>query len=74
MNELEQVVDGLHPHVLGISEANFRKNHHLEDVQIEGYDLILSKTINNDELQISRIACYKHSSIVGKVRESDSET
>ena len=69
MNELEQVVGGLHPHVLGISEANFRKNHQLEDVQIEGYDLILSKTINNDELQISRIACYKHSSIVGKVRE-----
>ena len=48
MTELEQVVAGLHPHVLGISEANFKKGHNLEDVQIEHYDLLLSKTIENE--------------------------
>ena len=69
MNELEQVVSGLHPHVLGISEANFKLGHDLDDVQLKDYDLILSKTIENEELKISRIACYKHSSMVGKVRE-----
>ena len=68
MNELEQVVASLHPHVLGISEANFKKNHDLEDVQLDDYDLILSKTIENEDLQISRIACYKHNSMV-EVRE-----
>ena len=67
--ELEQVVSGLHPHVLGISEAKFKKGHNLEDVQMENYDLLLSKTIDNDELNISRIACYKHSSMVGTVRD-----
>ena len=69
MNELEHVVASLHPHVLGISEANFKKNHELEDVQLDGYDLILSKTIENEDLQISKIACYKHNSMVGTVRE-----
>ena len=59
----------LHPHVLGISEANFRKCHDLADVQIEDYDLILSKTIDNENLEISRVACYKHNSMFGKVRE-----
>ena len=34
---------------------------------MEHYDLILSKTIDNYELNISRIACYKHSSMVGIV-------
>ena len=43
--------------------------HDLDDVQLKDYDLILSKTIENEELKISRIACYKHSSMVGKVRE-----
>ena len=69
MTELEQVVAGLRPHVLGISEANFKKGHNLEDVQMEHYDLLLSKTIENDELNISRIACYKHNSMVGVVRD-----
>ena len=71
MNELEHVVAGLHPHVLGISEANFKKNHDLEDVQLDDYDLNLSKTIENEDLNISRIACYKHNSMVGKVRKED---
>ena len=41
----------------------------MEDVQLDDYDLILIKTIENEDLQISRIACYKHNSMVGKVRE-----
>ena len=69
MNKLEQLVAGLNPHVLGISEANFKKNHDLKDVQLDDYDLILIKTIENEDLQISRIDYYKHNSMVGKVRE-----
>ena len=69
VNELEQVVAGLHPHVLGVSEANFKRGHYLSDVQIEDYELILSKTFENENLNISRVVCYKHNSMVGKVRE-----
>ena len=69
MDDLEQVVADHHPHVLGISEANFKQGHSLDDVQIQEYDLVLSKTIGNDRLGVSRVVCYKHQSMVGKVRE-----
>ena len=66
MDELEEVVADIHPHVLGISEANFRKNHSLDDVQIQEYDLVLSKTLENDMLGVSRVGCYKHQSPLAK--------
>ena len=69
MDELQEVVADLHPHVLGISEANFRKTHTLEDVQIQDYDLVLSKMIENDRFGVSRVVCYKHQSLIGKVRD-----
>ena len=69
MDELESVIADLHPHILGISEANFKKDHLLEEVQLENYDLVLSKTIENEHLGVSRVVCYKHHSVVGKVRE-----
>ena len=69
IHEIEQVVAENHPHLLGISESNLKRAHDLDDVQLQDYDLILSKTIDNDQLQVSRIVCYKHHSLVGKVRE-----
>ena len=41
----------------------------LEEVLLENYDLGLSKTIENEYLGVSRVVCYKHHSVVGKVRE-----
>ena len=69
MHEIEQVVSDNKPHLLGISEANFKRVHDIDDVQLQEYDLVLSKTIDNDQLQVSRVVCYKHQSLVGKVRE-----
>ena len=71
MHEIEQVVSEKHPHVLGISasEANLKREHDVDNVQLQEYDLILSITIDNDNLQVSRVVCYKHQSLVGKVRE-----
>ena len=69
MHEIEQVVSDHHPHLLGISESNHKRVHDIEDVQLQEYDLILSKTIDNDQLEVSRVVCYKHQSLVGKVRE-----
>ena len=46
LDDLMDVVSALHPHVLGVSEANFRREHSLDDVQIPEYDLVLSKTVS----------------------------
>ena len=67
MHEIEQVVSDNHPHLLGISEANLKRDHNIDDVQLQEYDLIKNKTIDNDNLQVSRVVCYKHQSLVGKV-------
>ena len=69
INDIENVIGNHHPHLLGISEANFHKNHCLDNCKIEGYELITSKTLNNMNLQVSRVVVYKHTSLVAKVRE-----
>ena len=69
MTELELAVADHQPHMLGISEANFEQSHDLENVQLADYDLFLTKTIENSYLGVSRIACYKHNSLVGSMRE-----
>ena len=51
------------------ASVNPTKVHDIEDVQLEEYDLILSKTIYNDQLEVSRVVFYKHQSLVGKVRD-----
>ena len=68
VDDLVEVVADLHPHVLGVSEANFKREHSLDEVQIQDYDLVLSKTVENDQLRTSRVVCYKHQSLVGRVR------
>ena len=69
MDEIEHVVSTYRPHILGISEANLKRIHNIGDVQLPEYDLIVSKTMDNDQLQASRVVCYLHHSLVGKVRE-----
>ena len=68
MTELNLAVGEHQPHLLGISEANFKQTHDMEDVQIADYELFVSKTIENRNLNISRVVCYKHNSLVGGVR------
>ena len=62
MTQIELAVADHHPHLLGISEANFKQGHDIEDVQLEDYELFLSKTFENDDLGVSRVVCYKHNS------------
>ena len=66
MHVIEQVVSENHPHLLGISESNLKNEHDLQNVQLQDYDLVTSKTFNNEHLLISRVVCYKHHSLVGK--------
>ena len=69
MNQLELAVADHHPHILGISESNFKKGHDIDDVQLADYELFLSKTFENQDLAISRVVAYKHQSLVGGLRE-----
>ena len=69
MNEIESVVSRHHPHIFGISEANLFKTHDMSNVQLEDYELFTSLTMDNVNLQYSRVVVYKHSSIISKVRE-----
>ena len=68
-NEIENLILDHHPHLLGISEANLHKNHCIDNCKIQDYDLITCKTMDNENLQISRVVVYKHTSLVAKVRE-----
>ena len=68
INELESVVSGYSPHIFGVSEANFKKNHDLDDVQIDDYEVFFSKTLDNPTINSSRIAVYVHADVRRKLR------
>ena len=60
MDDLATIIDNHKPLVLGISEANFRKNYHIEEVQLTNYNIHISPTIDNPEHGVSRIVVYTH--------------
>ena len=66
--DVENIVNQHRPHVVGISESNFFKEHDREQVQIENYKFITAKTLENPQLNVSRVCVYLHNSLVGKVR------
>ena len=48
---IESVINGYKPHILGISESNFLKHHDINDVQIDNYKLFLSDTLENENIK-----------------------
>ena len=66
--EIECLISKTNPHILGISEANLFKDDDLSKVRIADYELHASLTIENPNLQYSRIVVYSHQSIVCKLR------
>ena len=68
MPEIKNLVNGLHPHVLGISEANLHNNHDQSLVQMENYVLHTCPTITNPNFHNSRVVVYTHKSLVVKLR------
>ena len=68
IHEVEGIIQDHHPHLLGLSEANFFHNHDLNDARIQDYDMFTSLTLTNPDIQASRIVIYKHRSLVGKLR------
>ena len=67
-NEIANLISEFHPHVLGISEANFFKTHDPNDVQFTDYTFHTCPTLGNPDLEYSRIIVYTHNSLVCEVR------
>jgi hypothetical protein len=53
ISNIEYVVNGYKPAILGISESNFLKHHDINDVQIENYKFFISNTIRNEDIGAS---------------------
>ena len=69
LNEIENVIESVKPHLLVVSEANLRQCVDQTTVQIAGYELITAETITNRQIKnISRVIIYKHESVTAKVR------
>ena len=68
MPEINNIISGLHPHILGISEANLDHNHDQNLVQLEDYTLHTCPTLLNPLLKTSRIVTYTHKSVIAKIR------
>ena len=66
--EIETIIAGHQPHILGLSEANLRSNADLTLVQHADYQLHTAPTLTNPDLGISRVVVYTHSSLVVKRR------
>ena len=70
INEIENVIDTFRPHLLGISEANVWKNHDIQDIQIENYNVHLAKSIENPNYHVSRVVVYTHKDLCVKIRHN----
>ena len=69
MGDIESIISEYKPHLLGLSEANFKKTHDLDNIRMDDYDIYFSKTLSNPDLNISRAAVYVHNSLNIKIRE-----
>ena len=78
IHDIEYIIEKYKPHVLGISEANFMKNHDPQEVALKDYHLFTCPTLRNPDLEYSRVVVYAHNSVVCKVRmdlmDSDTST
>ena len=68
MPEIKNIINGLHPHIMGLSEANLKASHDQNLVQLTDYVLHTCLTLNNPTLNTSRVVVYTHRSLVVKVR------
>ena len=67
-HEIEALIAADRPHILGLSEANLKKETDLSCVQHDEYTLHTAPTLQNHQLGISRMVVYTHSSLVVKRR------
>ena len=68
MDTIRNLIEDYTPHILGISEASFKSDHSLDDVNIPKYKVFFSKTLKNPQLNVSRVAVYVSEDINAAVR------
>ena len=68
MNNIETIIGGYKPHILGISESSFKTQHDRNDALLEDYTTFFSKTLENENLNVSRVAVFTHKDLVVKER------
>ena len=64
--EIEVVISKFKPHIFGISEAWFKMNQCMDDIEIKDYKVYLAKTLENTDLNVSRVAVYVHKNVYKK--------
>ena len=69
LDEIQALIQQHKPHVLGLSEANLFKHHDMSKVKIPDYELHHCISLNDPDLQVSRVVVYTHCSLVVKVRD-----
>ena len=67
-HEVETIIAADKPHILGLSEANLKREIDLSLVQHADYTLHTAPTLDNPQLGIARMVVYTHSSLVVKRR------
>ena len=67
-NEVEAVINGHKPHMIGLSEANLRAGHDKTKVQLTDYNLHTAQTLDNPDLLVSRVVVYTHNLLIVKRR------
>ena len=51
IHEVENTIEGFHPPILGISEANLFQDHDKQAVQVQDYNLHTGPTLSNPGLK-----------------------
>ena len=64
IHEIENIIGGYRPHLLGISETYFKKGQDISNIEIEDYKIYFSKTLDNPRLEVSRCAVYVHKDVI----------
>ena len=67
-DDIATIIEDYRPLVLGLSEANLRKEDNLSDVQIPDYNLHTCPTMDNPDHGVSRVVVYTHKSLIVKPR------
>ena len=67
--ELLNIIEGYKPSVLGITESCFKTEHDAQDVQIQDYTLYFASTLDNPDLNASRVSVYVQKDLKVKLRK-----
>ena len=63
-DDIKQLIQDHRPHILGLGEANFKKDHKEDDVTIQGYKLNVDSAIDISSLDnTARVVIYTHDSV-----------